>query len=144
MEDECLSRKMRFNRGGTRMIWRNVMEAALLGALRDVTSVSFSTFSMLDHDGILMLSVQSKTESSNWTTWDVDFLPRIATMAVVGEAMVPPMRCIWWRIWSSFVMGVELMDKRLGSFDTFSAQSVASVAWGIMSIMADALSLYAD
>ena len=95
VEDECLSRKMRLNKGGTRMIWRNVMEAALLGALRDVTSVSFLTFFMLDHDGILMLSVQSKTESSNWTTWDVDFLPRIATMAVVGEAMVPPIRCIW-------------------------------------------------
>ena len=45
VEDECLSRKMRLNKGGTRMIWRNVMEAALLGALRDVTSVAFLTFS---------------------------------------------------------------------------------------------------
>lgn len=74
---------------------------------------------MLDHDGILILSVQLKTESSNWTTWDVDFLPRIATMAVMREAMVPLMHCIWWRIWSFFVMGVELMDRRLVSFDTF-------------------------
>ena len=55
-------------------------------------------------------------------------LPRIATMAVVGEAMVPPIRCIWWRIWSLLVMGVELMDRRLGSYDTFLVQSVASVA----------------
>ena len=64
-DDDCLSKKIRLRRGGTRSTLRKSMEDALLGALRLITSVEVDTLDMLDHEGSFTLLVQSKMLFSN-------------------------------------------------------------------------------